>query len=246
MRPLPNVRSAAALCSGLARVFRYRGLMVVALWQAPVGPAISRDGSVAFLFGAGSDEFADVSCEGNLLDARRVRYRMAGVEADHSLDRRIRVNATAGFLDADLDGYGGPFAAGQLRVDSKSLGLGGGFYSMPHMDEYAGDRQTLPSFYLRVGSAENIHVRADVLPPFTLGMHQVVRLGLGLNATRRDRASGFLGLAGIGHDQAAGGVAFDLDIPVSHGAGFTLRSHFGDGRRYDLAGATMGARIVFD
>ena len=245
MRTLPTVRSAPSLCSRLAP-FRYRGLMVVVLWQAPVGPVVSPDGSVAFLFGAGSDEIADISCEGELLDARRVRYRVVGVEADHSLDDRFRINATAGLLEADLDGYGGPFAAGQLRLDFKYVGFGGGVYSTPHLGEDAGDRQILPSVYFRAGSAEKVHVRADVLPPSTLGTQQVARLGLGLNATRRDRASGFLGFADIGNDQGVAGVAFDLDIPFSQRAGFTLRSHFGNGSRDQLVGATAGARFFFD
>jgi hypothetical protein len=235
--------------SRVAKWFRYRGLLVVALWQVPMGPVVRPDGSIAFLFGAGADELANISCEGDLLEARRVRYRVVGIEADHNLSQRFRIAGTAGFISADVESYGGPFAAGQLRLDFKYVGLGAGLYTTPHLDYFDdvdGEQHLFPSLLVRIGSAEKVHLRADMFPPSTLGMQQVIRLGVGVNATQRDRPSGFLSLAGVGNSTDGLGASLDLDLPVSSRAVFTLRSHYGDGYEYDVVGAMIGGRILFD
>jgi hypothetical protein len=236
----------ALMARGLARSVRYRGMLVLVVWQVPIQPVVKPNGSLGLIIGGGSDEHAELSCEGDLIRSDRVTYQTAAVEADYSLTPRVRVDAVAGLMRSDHDSHDGAFATAQLRADWKYFGAGAGIALSPEFAESAGSPSSVvwPSLSLRAGSAEGLHARADVFPPTAFGAQQIGRLGVGYNAVLRDRASGFIGLAGVGSNEGATGVAGELTVPVADRFALRLEGHYANGQAHPVAGLAAGGRFL--
>lgn len=229
---------------GLRGWFRYRGLLVLVLWQVPVQPVIRPNGSLGFMIAGGSGEQAQLSCDGSVISSDRVGYRAAALEADYDLSPTVRVEAGAGVAGSDYGSHRGGFGGLRLRADWRGFGLGGGFAVAPGTDDYDADSSIWPSVYLRVGGAQGAHFRADVFPTSALAAQHVVRIGAGVNAVDRSRVSGFVGLAGIGLGEGASGVAGELTVPMSSGFALRAEGHYAAGEERDVYGMAVGGRFL--
>lgn len=230
----------------LERCRRYRGLLVLVVWQVPVQPVIRPNGSLGLMIGTGTDEHAELSCEGDLLRADRVTYKVAAVEADYSLNHIVRVDAAGGSMRSDWDSHTGAFGTARLRADWKNFGVGAGLAIAPGFEEYAEEPSTAtwPSLYLRAGSAETVHLRLESFPPTAFSPQQIGRIGIGYNAVRRDRASGFIGLAGVGSHEGGTGVSAELSVPVADRFALRFSGHYADGEQHPISGFAAGGRIL--
>lgn len=228
------------------RCRRYRGLLVLVVWQVPVQPVIRPNGSLGLMIGAGTDEHAELSCDGSLIRSDRVAYRVAAVEADYSLSPQVRVDAAGGFMTSDWDSHEGAFGTVRLRGDWKSFGVGAGIALAPAFEEHAEDpsRAAWPSLYLRGGSAETVHVRLEAFPPTVFSPQHIGRIGIGYNAVRRDRASGFIGLAGVGSHEGGTGVSAEFSVPVADRLALRFMGHYADGEEHPIAGFAAGGRVM--
>jgi hypothetical protein len=174
------------LGAAVRRASRYRGMLVIVLWQAPIGPHAGPDGSVSMLFGGGLDQYVtDFGCYGPTATASQ-RYRLSAVEFDHDLSRTVRLDAVAGGISwdpRDPSGWApavkssGTFGHVHLRGDWRMWGIGAGALVLPNMNheiDVAASRPVsghtaMPSAYFRYGNAERLHGRMDVTPPNATG-----------------------------------------------------------------------------
>jgi hypothetical protein len=251
------------LSRAVRRASRYRGMLVIVLWQAPVGPYAGADGSIGLLFGGGLDQYAtEFGCSRPTQTASQ-RYQLAGVEWDRDLDSNVRLEAVAGGITWQPRNVKpwqpggsstGVFGHANLRWDWRVVGLGGGLLVLPnmnHVDDGSYDRTATgytgkPSGYLRVGSAEGLHARIDASPPNALGSQHAIRGGLGWNATRRDRAAWFVGFASLGSspESLGEGVAGEATLPVTPRVAVRVLGHFGTGFDKTLSGVAVGGRFA--
>lgn len=230
----------------LERCRRYRGLLVLVVWQVPVQPVIRPNGSFGLMIGAGTDEHAELSCDGDLVRADRVPYRVAAVEGDYSLNHIVRVDAAGGFMSSDWASHQGAFGTVRLRGDWKSFGIGAGMALAPAFEEYPEEpsRAVWPSLYLRAGSAETVHLRLEAFPPTVFSPQQIGRIGVGYNAVRRDQASGFIGLAGVGSHEGGTGVNAELSVPVANRFALRFSAHYAEGEEYPITGFAAGGSVL--
>ncbi|MEX1183681.1 MAG: hypothetical protein WEF86_10645 [Gemmatimonadota bacterium] len=219
---------------------RYRGLLVIVLWQAPVGPGVAPDGSISFLFAAGYDEMTDFDCEGPDV-SREVAYATIGLETEHDIGSHGRVEAAAGLSAAGELSHDVLFGSLRGRADWKYFGAGIGIASVP-MPE--GGHDPLPSLYLRVGDAERLHARGDMFPPSAFFFQQQGRAGLGWNATRRDRPAGFIGFAAVGAGGHVTGMSADLTLPLERRFSFRLTGHYAPSREFPVKGVAAGGTVL--
>jgi hypothetical protein len=265
MRPPKSLQLLGRrLSAAIRRASRYRGMLVIVLWQAPVGPYPGPDGGVSLLFGGGLDQFVtEFGCDGPTETASQ-KYRVAALEFDHNLSTTVRVDVVAGGIAweprdqpvwSTAGKSSGAFGHVHLRWDWTKWGAGGGLLVLPNMnhDNEAGvtgessGYTARPSGYLRVGGAERLHGRLDLAPPNALGSQVPVRAGLAWNATRRDRAAWFAGLAALGSSSEllGGGVAGEATVPISERASVRAIAHYGSGFDKAMSGVAVGGRFTF-
>jgi hypothetical protein len=154
------LRAAAErrLRTALRGAARYRGMLVIVLWQAPV-PTIGPDGSVGVFFGSGLDEIVGVSCDSR---DRGIAYRSAAAEFDYNLTPELRLeatlqrytsndaaNSTAGGLQHGA--RDGRTHVHPLRGDWHWAGVGAGVAIIPLFDDIMDLTGPAPSVYLRLG-----------------------------------------------------------------------------------------------
>ncbi|CAN5874811.1 hypothetical protein BH23GEM9_BH23GEM9_07760 [soil metagenome] len=229
--------------AALRGALRYRGMLVIALWQVPVGPTAGPDGSISLLFGGGYDEVVPfLSCDPGAV--RRVAYRTAATEFDYNVSREVRVEVAAAAFTSDSQDGMPLFAGVRVRSDWSKFGVGAGVVTIPLLHPEFDIHGLGPSAYLRLGPAEGVHGRADLWPVAALGSQHVLRAGVGWNATARHRPSGFLGVAMVGTDGDAQGVAGELTIPVHERAALRIVGHMGKGTENTVAGLAVGGRFL--
>jgi hypothetical protein len=247
----------------IRRGARYRGMMVIVLWQAPIGPYAGADGSIGFIFGGGLDQYVTQFGCTSPTETASQRYGVAAVEFDHNLGTNGRVEAVAGGIMWNPDrvasrpqavSSNGAFGHARLRRDGRLVGLGVGFLILPNMNHVDGSTYDqkpsgytgMPSAYVRFGSAEGLHGRIDIAPPNALGSQQIIRSGIGWNATRRDQPALFVGAASLGSSREflGEGVAGEATLPVSSRVSVRLVGHYGRGFDKALSGVAVGARFA--
>jgi hypothetical protein len=237
------------------RATRYRGMLVIVLWQAPIGPHVASDGGVAFLFGGGTDEMVTyMDCTGPA-EATKHSYRVAAAEFDMGLDRNFRVEGVAGLLQVERAAASAREVGelewtrglGILRVrgDWNLVGVGVGALIRPALSESTANYELTGTAYLRAGSAEQLHARADVYPAHALGILQLFRAGVGWNATDRDRPALFVGYAELGGDASGEGLVGEITLPVGGRGAIRLLGHYGDGTSHSISGLAVGGLYRF-
>lgn len=253
---LSKMRRAAHACGqAFGRATRYRGMLVIVLWQAPVGPHVTPDGSIAFLFGGGADEMVtEMNCEGPT-EAARYSYRVAAAEFDVGINRNFRVEGVAGVMQVEFDeapqwNVGDPEwtrGLGILRVrgDWDLVGLGVGGLIRPALSESTANYELTGTAYLRAGAAEQLHARADIYPAHALGVVQLARVGIGWNAIDRGRPAVFVGYADLGGDSSGEGLVGEVTLPVGSRGAFRMLGHYGDGTSHSLTGIALGGLYRF-
>jgi hypothetical protein len=250
------------LSAATRRATRYRGLLVIVLWQAPVGPYAGPDGSVGMMFGGGLDQYVtEFGCGGPTATATQ-KYRVAALEFDHDLGTTVRLEAVAGGIAWEPQSQSawrtahkssGGFGHVHLRKDWPKWGLGAGILVLPNMNhdidagniDPASGHTARPSGYLRVGSAERLHARLDLAPPNATGSQVPARAGVAWNATRRDRPAWFVGFAALGSspELLGDGAAAEATLPVTGRASVRLLAHYGSGFDKAMSGVAVGGRF---
>jgi hypothetical protein len=236
--------AAGHLRGGVRRASRYRGALVIALWQAPVGPVANPDGSLGFMFGGGLDHVLSFNCDGDVVDRQRSEYTFAAVEADYDITPGVRLEGVGGLMkgarDWDVEAGGvGAYGGARIRFESRKAAIGIGVARSPELS--LGD-MVFASVYARAGDAEGMHVRADLKPMHALMPQQFGRVGLGWNATQRNRPSGFLGVAALGSSDALG-LAGEYTLPIGSRGAVRGIGHYGIREGDQFYGVALGGQV---
>jgi hypothetical protein len=234
----------------LQRFWKYRGLMVIVLWQA--APQITRTesgGRVQYGLGYGEGRIDDVfftgGCETGEPSVEHVvthRPKSVGASVSYWDSRRVRFGGAATVTSADTDSLSGVAVKGIFAGEWKWFGVGAG--------GVAGSSQALPGLYLRAGQLRSFHLRAEVpdlsLPVSSTG---VGRVGLAYNEAGDGGVGFFLGipLCYTACHYSEGGVRGDLRVPLSSHfdvalSGFT-HSNEGSDRRNKFWGVAIAGQI---
>lgn len=229
------------------RMMRYRGLLVIVLWQTvPVSPVRDEAGRTRLAFGYANGQYEDVTldCAGNVLQSSLVRVRSGGVAIDRWVSDRIRVAAYGGVIAGDQEDWNGGYGGLLVAREGKNFGIGGGISSLP----IEGENRTLPSLYIRAGELDRVHFRADLLPAEpNLGASGLARAGIGFNEGLGRGASGIIGLAVCYFClEEANGGAFALGaVPLTRRFDLTGQLLYGPGQEKTSWNLGFGGRINF-
>lgn len=201
------------------RLMRYKGLLAVAAWQlAPVTVQQDTTGDVQVVVGFAAGRYEEVitTCEGDVVESARVPFGGGGISVEYLPTERARVTGYGGWVSNDepagYEPWDGAYLGGQLRLDWRYLGIGGGPTLWP------GELGLVPNAYLRLGSREELHVRFDAFSPAPpLGATGLVRLGVGYNdgIRRGPRVFGGLAPCNAACVEGSGGAFLDVGWPVS-------------------------------
>jgi hypothetical protein len=189
---------------------------------APVQPHLDEIGRIRIALGFSGGRYEDqrLGCAGNVIRSAPVSYSVVGGQAEVWASRSLRVSAGGGVVrgssdSAWADAVRGSFGSLLLGYEGQKVGIGGGLTTWP------GDRsdepsQLLPSFYLRVGRADKLHVRLDDNASSAPGSPAGYRLGLASGYAEGWQPRWFAGFLARAVDQgnfspALGG---ELGLPI--------------------------------
>jgi hypothetical protein len=250
------------------RLLRYRGLMVLVIWQAaPIGTVTDETGRsrIAVGYGAGQFENVRLDCEGNPIGGESVPASSAGVQFDTWLEQQVLLSASLSHVAAgrgDLR-FGGLAGSALVSWEGRRVGLGTGVALVPIVSrgapfddgwypdwEYESTRRTFPTAYVRIGEADGVHFRADFLAPSpALPMLGELRAGFGFGHGRSRRVGGFAGLAAthfatMSQTQTTNGSAFaEVSWPVGRSLDLEAGVLLGPGSYEPNLGARIGGRV---
>ena len=199
------------------RFWKYRGLMVIMLWQAAPPVTVTESGGrVQYGFGYGQGRIDDVIYSGGGCDSyepvttrhETYRPRSAGVSISKWTSARNRLGAALAVTSADTTSLSGVDGKAIWAREWKLFGLGAGVS--------VGRGVFLPGVYMRAGPLDKLHLRAE-LPDVSLPVSStgVGRAGLAYNQTD----VGFGAFVGIplcytSCAYGKGGPRADLRIPI--------------------------------
>ena len=212
----------------------YKGPLLLLAWQiAPVsvGPDSAGRFQVAVGWGGGQFEDRSVDCNGDVVSARPVPFNSGGLQLDYWPSNQVRLSAFGGMLtemrpfwvgdtlteNRVRSGWGGAQAA----LESRYVGLGLGVASVPFQSLTEGNAHgTHPSAYVRFGSRDHVHFRADFLHPTTaLGATgDVLRFGVGFSQGLRRGKRGFFGFSFSPYTDESGhggGLFGEFETPIA-------------------------------
>src|SRR5687768_8103962 len=131
-------------------LMRYRGLLVIVLYQAvPIGTDEYGRTRFGFGIGGGQLEYANLSCEGNVIDSSKAGYKNAAAEVEHwMIPGKLRVHASAGYQWSDSTTSQGAFGNILLAYEHQKFGVGGGMSAIPSSHWYV----ILPDDYKPIAS----------------------------------------------------------------------------------------------
>jgi len=112
------------------------------------------------------------------------------------------------------------------------------------------DMQTVPSSYLRLGSRDRFHGRAETFPPTTaIGMTgDVFRFGVGYNRGLRRGTRWFVG-ANLGpylDEHGGGGVFGEIELPVRPGLDVSFGASPRENSEYFDGGSGLASVTISD
>ena len=245
----------------MKRLMRYRGLMVLVLWQAvPIGT--DQYGRTRFGIGAGAGqlEYTTISCEGDVLEAETVGFQNIAGEVEHWLvPGRLRIHASAGHQWSDSMTANGVFGTTLLAYERQRFGIGAGVTLVPgskwfHVEDYSSggyhpDNQVLPSGYVRIGNRDRIHFRTELFPAGVVSPAEAWRAVLGVNQFDSRKPSGFIGMGAIlaaWEENESTGIVGELTAPIAPNVAVGAHAFASPGRRHPQTGLTLLVRITRD
>jgi hypothetical protein len=219
------------------------GPLILLLWQtAPVSVQYDSIGRyrLSFGYGAGQYEYRSLDCSGNVVSSRPVDYHTAGAQLDVWPSDRWRLSGFGGYLSDS------PYGGFLLANEDQKVGIGAGIVRIPNgVGDWGSEG---PSLYLRLGSIDNLHFRADVLSPSPVfGTTGWLRLGLGFNQGHLRGVGGLFGL-GVGpysDESHLGGPFGELWIPVNNAFDLTLHGAWRPSASYADWSWGIGGRYSF-
>lgn len=240
---------------------RYRGLLVVVLWQVvPIGTHTDDVGRTRVGFGFGFGQFENIAiqyggtdCDGNRIreseTVRRSNVRVAGAEIDTWVRPNVRLTGFGGGIASDSLGWSGAFAGVMAAYEARMWGAGGGGVLVPGSGSRSTPVAVVPAVMVRYGTLDGVHGVIDAAAPSPVfGMSGLMRIGVGYN---RGVHRGVGGLAGLSvchycmtSDENDGEAAafLELAVPVTRNFDLDARMLYGPGREYALWGVALGAR----
>jgi hypothetical protein len=201
-------------------LYKFRGLMLIALWQTAPPIAKTEDGKLQIGVGYGGSRIDEVfftggtDCEGNdygpvVEHRKRHKPQSFGASLTGMLSKRLRMGAAVSAVSADTTSLSGAQFKAVAAVEWKYFGVGAGLsLAAPG---------TLPGVYMRAGPLAGVHLRADMpdlsIPVSTTG---VGRAGIAFNQTERGIGA-FLGVpvCYTTCSYGEGGIRGDVRVPVS-------------------------------
>ena len=188
---------------------------------APIHPRLDQAGRFRIGLGWSRGHYVDerFDCEGNTTQRAEARYTVVSGQAEAWIKPTLRVSVAGGVIRGSSDsawavGTDGGFGAVVLAHEGRSFGIGGGLALWPRQPDRSG--HLLPSFYLRAGPADRVHLRIDDLASAAPSSPPVVRLGIAGGYGEKVRPRWFVGLAGWpfpSEDDLSVGLAGELGIP---------------------------------
>jgi hypothetical protein len=221
------------------------------LWQiAPVDAVRDSTGRTRLSIGFGTGQFEQrvYACAllNPLLSATPARYQTGGSQLDHWVNPRFRISAFGGRISSKYAEFAGGFGGLAAALEEGPVGIGAGISFAPI------DSQVLaePSVYLRLGSINRIHFRADLFNPEpAFGTTGILRFGLAGNQGFRHRGPRWFAGVGVPLDARGNknGDAFaELSVPVSQQVDVTGSAALRDHEVHADWGVAVGARYYFN
>ena len=241
-------------------LMRYRGLMVIVLFQAvPIGTDEYGRTRLGFGLGGGQLEYVSIGCDGSVIDADRAGYKNAAAEVEHwVVPGKLRMHASAGYQWSDSLTSNGAFGSMLLSYEHQKFGVGGGMsafpaspWYFPSPDEYRprseGRLDFFPAAYLRLGDRDKVHFRMDVFPSGINTPAEFIRMGLGFNQFNARRASGYFGIAAVAPalDETGGTAVFgEYFRPVSPNVAVGGHGFVSAGKEHPQVGLSTQLRVT--
>lgn len=228
-------------------ITRYRGLMVLVLWQTVPNPvAVDSTGRIQGVLGFGSGQYEKVRTDcnsGDVVNTSPNKFRGGGVQIDAWPTRSWRVTGFGGSINADSSEFDGPYVGGLVALELQRIGVGIGAGGV--LEEGGG----LPAAYLRLGNRDGLHARFDMAaasPPY--GMNGNARIGVGYHLGHLRGLGGYGGLAVCTakcQEEGKPALFADLRIPVGSMLDVELRALGGGGHEFSNTGIAVGGRLHF-
>lgn len=241
----------------MKRLMRYRGLMVIVLWQAvPIGTDEYGRTRFGFGFGAGQLEYASLACDGSVISADAAPYQTVAAEVEHWIvPGKLRFHGAGGYQFADSASSRGPFGGVLISFDSRKFGIGAGlaqihspgWFSSPDAGRYVPGFEHVPTGYLRIGNRDRVHFRTDLFPVGVNTPAEAIRFVLGYNQFDARKTSGYGGLALIAasfDEPGTMGVVAEFFKPVSSNVAIGAHAFASPGYRHMQTGLSAQARIT--
>lgn len=228
------------------RLRRYRGLLLVALWQtAPAPVSVDSAGRIQGVLGFGRGTYEDVAvnCDGDVTRREEIPFTGMGGRLDAWPTRDLRLTVAGGGVSSEDPDWTGPYAGVQAAAERQAFGVGAGFVRLP-ADELH------PTLYLRLGDRDGVHFRFDSFDPSPpLATVGSTRFGLGLGGGHLRRISVFGGVAICQANcdtDSQGAVFAEVSLPVHRAFDLQLAGLYGSGDRVRRDGLSVAGRVHLD
>lgn len=237
------------------KLTRYRGLLLVALWQtAPAPVSVDSTGRIQGVLGFGQGTYEDVAvnCDGDVTRTDPVPYRGGGAQLDVWVNPELRISTFGGAFRADsaslTSSSTGPLWSGSyggfvFAAEGDRQGIGLGIVRLP-------TGEMAPAFYGRAGRADSVHFRWEYWGPAPpLGTAGTARFGVGSNQGRIRGVRVFAGGA-FCHVLCDGNSEFaafaDVAFPLGRFLDLEVRGLWGPGINSPNTGLAVGGRVHID
>ena len=216
-------------------------LLILTLQAGPVEIRPTEDGTgyrLVFAAGAGQYESRVLGCDGSVESAEAVPAKAIGVSADIYPSPDVRVTGAIGAHD-DGGAFTGAHGGFQVALERPKFGLGLGF------TKFGGDSAG-PHYYVRLGSREGAHFRAELASPNATGpLLGTARAGVGWNRTADGRAFGFAGFskALYADSKHSAGFFTEFGIPVSDRVAIVAGAAYRPSEQHTDAAAQLGISL---
>lgn len=228
-------------------ILKYRGLMVLVLWQTvPLPLKVDSTGHVQLSLGVGAGQWEEVQtdCEGNVTSTRPHQFTGGGAQIDAWPTHGVRLTGFGGAIRSDTAGWNrwnGAYYGGLAALELQHFGVGGGGVVTPLADHW-------PLVYLRLGNRDVLHFRTEALPPSPpLAGTGTFRMGLGYGLGHLRRVGGQAGVAfcqaACDDDTNTASVYGELHVPWGSRFDLELRGLLGPGQKDPNTGIAIGGRI---